>query len=67
MTAEANTHTLRCSACDLTIERDGAGYRHKKPGLVAPTKLNDFETLKQAYLTGRCPLCGFEMTKQEKR
>ena len=57
-------YVFNCERCNLEITKDGDNYRYRKPGLVVPTKLQEFGTLRRAYETELCPLCGFKMSKE---
>ena len=55
---------FKCEQCNLKIEKkDDDSYSYAKPGIAVPTKLADSNVIVQAYKTGVCPLCGFEMNK----
>ena len=57
-------NAFNCEWCNLRITKDGDSYRYAKPGLVVPTNLRVFATLRRAYETGVCPLCGLKMGKE---
>lgn len=54
---------LTCEPCDLRVEKNGENYIYKKPGVVVPTKLENYHVLRQAYETRICPLCGCAMNE----
>ena len=53
-----------CKPCDLRIYKTDQSYGYKKPGVVTPTKLQNFHVLRDAFHSGRCPLCGFQMDQE---
>jgi hypothetical protein len=52
----------RCEHCELGILRQGDRYTFGVPAKNLMDKLENQRTLKIAYETGKCPLCGRKMT-----
>jgi hypothetical protein len=57
-----------CKRCDLRIQKSGENsYVYKKPGKVVPTKLENFQILRDAFNMNVCPLCGQHMDQEVSR
>jgi hypothetical protein len=51
----------RCEHCELGILKQGDRYTFAVPAKNLVDKLDSQRTLKIAYETGKCPICGGKM------
>jgi hypothetical protein len=52
----------RCEGCELGIVKQESRYTFGVPAKNLIDKLENQRTLKTAYETGTCPICGGKMT-----